>query len=296
MGSTGKLVRLSRLLPGGRTVMVPFDDALINGPYAGLADSVTRVGEVAAGGADAVLGFRRLHAAYAARGVSLPFVANLTASTVLGAHTRKAVVGSVEQALRQGCDGVAAHVNVSSVHEPEMLSALGRIAESCDRHELPLLAIMYPRRENADGAGGDDNFTALRERDRDAYTDLVRHAVRIAAELGADVVKTQYTGDPDSFATVVAAAMGAPVVIAGGPRTSVRQALLNAHGAVVGGATGVCFGRQTYNRHDVTGFVRLLRAVVREGRSPDDLLADHLGDEPPQAAPLSASTVAEASV
>ncbi|MDH6114320.1 DhnA family fructose-bisphosphate aldolase class Ia [Kitasatospora sp. MAP12-15] len=270
MRSTGKMVRLSRLLPGGRTVMVPFDDALINGPYDGLSDTVAKLREVELGGADAVLGFRQLHTTYTGRGVLLPFVANLTASTVLGAHTRKIVVGSVERALRQGCDGVAAHVNVSSIHEPEMLAALGRIAESCEEHELPLLAIMYPRRE---GEGGDDNYLDWKERDRAAYADLVRHAVRIAVELGADVVKTQYTGDPESFATVVTASLGTPIVIAGGPRTPLLQALENAHGAVSAGAAGVCFGRQTYNRHDVPGFVRLLRAVVRDGRHPAELLA-----------------------
>jgi DhnA family fructose-bisphosphate aldolase class Ia len=241
---------------------------------------MARVQEVAHGGADAVLGFRRLHAAYTSHGLELPFVANLTASTVLGTHTRKVVIGSVERALRQGCDAVATHVNVSGAHEAEMLAALGQIAESCEEHELPLLAIMYPRRE---GTGTDDNYLELKERDRAAYADLVRHAVRIAVELGADVVKTQYTGDLESFSTVVAASLGVPVIVAGGPRTSIHQALANAHGAVQAGAAGVCFGRQTYNRRDVSGFVRFLRAVVREGQDPGEFLARSEVAEPTKA-------------
>ncbi len=133
MTSDGKTVRLARIIPGVRTVMVPFDDDLINGPYAGLADPVTRAREVALGGADAVLGFPRLLTQYAGRGVRLPFVANLTASTVLGLHTRKVAVSSVERAVRQGCDGVAVHVNVSDHHEPDMLATLGAVAEDCER-------------------------------------------------------------------------------------------------------------------------------------------------------------------
>ncbi|MFE7134002.1 fructose-bisphosphate aldolase [Streptomyces sp. NPDC057638] len=270
MSSNGKTVRLGRIIPGVRTVMVPFDDDLINGPYAGLADPVTRVREVALGGADAVLGFPRLLARYTERGVRVPFVANLTASTVLGAHTRKVVVGSVERAVREGCDGVAVHVNVSDRHEPEMLAALGAVAEGCERWGMPLLAIMYPRRARD---GVDDNYLDLKADDRAHYVDLVRHCVRIAAELGADVVKTQYTGDPESFASVITASMGVPLIVAGGPRTPVREALGNAHGAVTAGAAGVCFGRQTYNRTDITGFVRMLCSVVHEGRAPEDVLA-----------------------
>ncbi|WP_033328688.1 hypothetical protein [Streptomyces yerevanensis] len=274
MASNGKAVRLARIIPGVRTVVVPFDDDLINGPYAGLTDPVTRVREVALGGADAVLGFPRLLTQYTERGVRLPFVANLTASTVLGVHTRKVAVSSVERAVRHGCDGVAVHVNVSDRQEPDMLAALGAVAEDCERWGMPLLAIMYPRRTH-DGA--DDNYLELKEHDRDRYADLVRHCVRIAVELGADVVKTQYTGDPESFASVTTASMGIPVIVAGGPRTSIREALSNAHGAITAGATGVCFGRQTYNRTDITGFVRMLRSVVHDDLPPDEVLAGQPG-------------------
>jgi DhnA family fructose-bisphosphate aldolase class Ia len=270
MDSTGKSVRLSRLLPGGRTVMVPFDDALISGPHAGLADTVGRAGEVAAGGADAILGFRKLHERCVRQGLSMPFVVNLTASTVFSAHTRKVAVGSVEAALRTGCDGVAVHVNVTDRHEGLMLSTLGAVSDSCQQWGMPLLAIMYPRQAAADGT--DDNHLDRRASDRAGYAGLVRHAVRIAVELGADIVKTQYTGDPESFATVVEVAMGVPVITAGGPRTPIPQALRNAHDAVSAGATGVCFGRQTYNRTDVTAFVRALRLVVRDGRDPAGLV------------------------
>jgi DhnA family fructose-bisphosphate aldolase class Ia len=270
MTSAGRLTRLSRLIPDRRSVLVPFDDALINGPYDGLVDTVTRAREVAAGGADAVMGFRALHDRCAALGLFVPFIVNLTASTVLASHTRKAVVGSVEGAVRAGCDGVAVHVNVTDRHEGEMLGTLGAVAEACQQWGMPLMAIMYPRRLHPEGT--DDNYLELKATDRAGYANLVRHAVRIAVELGADIVKTQYTGDPESFATVVEASMGVPVVIAGGPRTSIREALDNAHGAVSAGAAGVCFGRQTYHRTDVAGFVRKLCLVVRDRHHPADLM------------------------
>ncbi|MGW4464320.1 hypothetical protein [Micromonospora sp. NPDC004704] len=271
MTSAGRLIRLSRLIPDRRSVLVPFDDALISGPYGGLVDTVVRAREVADGGANAIMGFRALHDRCSARGLFVPFVLNLTASTVLSSHTRKTVVGSVEAAVRAGCDGVAVHVNVTDGREGEMLGTLGAVSDACQQWNMPLLAIMYPRRVHRDGT--DDNYLELKATNRDGYARLVRHAVRIAVELGADIVKTQYTGDPESFATVVEVSLGVPVVIAGGPRTSVRQALDNAYGAMSAGAAGVCFGRQTYHRTDVTGFVRKLCLVVRDQRDPVDLVS-----------------------
>jgi DhnA family fructose-bisphosphate aldolase class Ia len=268
MRGTGKTVRLSRIMPDGRTVLVPFDDALINGPSQGLRDTLQRVREVESAGADGIMGFRGLLSAYAGLGVRLPFVANLTASTVLGEHTRKAVVGTVESAVRAGCDGVAVHVNVSARHEAEMVATLANAGEACDRWDMPMLAIMYPRR---DRDGADDNYLELKTRDRQAYAELVAHSVRIAVELGADMVKTQYTGDAESFASVVAVGLGVPIVIAGGPRVPIDEALGNAHGAVKAGAAGVCFGRNCYNRSDVARFVRMLVGVVHQGRLPEEI-------------------------
>lgn len=264
MSATGKQVRLARILRRDHVVMIPFDDDLINGPFEGLLDPLDGIRKVA-DHVNAVLGFRRLFELYTRDGITLPFVMNLTGSTVRRDHTRKVIVGSVETALRTGCDAVALHVNLSSKHESSMLGALGIVGEACDRLGMPLAAIMYPRREQD---GRDDNYMALKRDRTEEYVELVQHCVRIAVELGADLVKTQYTGDVQSFGSVVAAAMGTPVVIAGGPKSSAEQALLNAHGAIQAGATGVCYGRNSYNRTDIAGFVRSLSAVVHDGVHP----------------------------
>ena len=67
-----------------------------------------------------------------------------------------------------------------------MLEALGSLSRECDSSGMPLLAMMYPRGPNI-------------KNDHDY--DVVAHSARIGAELGADIVKTVYTGDVDSFRT-----------------------------------------------------------------------------------------------
>ena len=97
-------------------------------------------------------------------------------------------MGSVEDAIRLGADGISVHINIGAKEEPEMLQKLGIISDKCNEWNVPLIAMMYPRGENIK-----DPFSV----------DIVSHVARIGAEAGADIVKTVYTGDTESFKKVV---------------------------------------------------------------------------------------------
>jgi fructose-bisphosphate aldolase, class I len=72
------------------------------------------------------------------------------------------------------------------------------------------------------------------------------YACHVAVELGADAVKTEYTGDPLTMAQVVDAC-SVPVVAPGGPWSDDVEALLSAtRGAVDAGARGVAYGRNIW--------------------------------------------------
>ena len=107
MSALGKQIRLSRLMPGGRAVLVPFDDALINGPVQGLRDTLQRVREVDAAGADGIMGYRGLLTACAGVGIRLPFVANLTA-IVPASHAHRTPLRC--QSSRRTCSTLAVDV------------------------------------------------------------------------------------------------------------------------------------------------------------------------------------------
>jgi DhnA family fructose-bisphosphate aldolase class Ia len=188
-------------------------------------------------------------------------VVNLTASTTRATHTRKVLVATLEQALRLDADAVAVHVNISSAFESEMLQILGLTARECDSAGMPLLAIMYPRREKGTR---DDNYSRLRQMQRRDYGALVAHATRVGVDLGADVIKTQYTGDIESFRTVVRAGEGRPILVAGGPRVSGKHALRMARAALDAGAAGLSFGRNVFDRPKPAQFLVALRALVHE--------------------------------
>lgn len=269
----GKAVRLQRIINPltHRTLIVPLDNSLLSGPDGGLMHMDEKVRQIVAGGADAVMGFYGLFAHHGQLLQGRSGLLNITASTTLGAHTRKVLVGSVEQAVALGMDGVTVHVNMSSRYEPSMLKILGDISRECARLGMPLMAQVYPRTENEYGKG-DNNYHDLQRDEPQKYTAMVRHCVRVAVDLGADIVKTQYTGSADSFASVVQCASGVPVVMAGGQETTDLAVLQKVYNALQAGATGACVGRNVFNHTDTEMMTAALRMVVHDGLSPEDAL------------------------
>jgi DhnA family fructose-bisphosphate aldolase class Ia len=276
IAESGKLRRLARIFDVStrRCVVVPLDDSLLSGPEGGLRDMGRMAAVIREGEANAVLGFRGLFTRYGETLRVQGRIVNLTASTIRSAHTRKVLVGTVEDALRLDADAVAVHVNISSRYETEMLRNLGEVAATADRAGMPVMAIMYPRTEANEE---DDNYVALFERDRSQYSELVRHAARVGCELGADMIKTQFTGDSESFHTVVEACQGVPVLIAGGPVKSPGLVLEDAHAAIAAGAAGVSFGRNVFMRREPRAFIEALRSIVIFGRTVDDAMVNFGG-------------------
>jgi DhnA family fructose-bisphosphate aldolase class Ia len=100
----------------------------------------------------------------------------------------------------------------------------------------------------------------------------VAHAARVGAELGADMVKTNYTGDPDSFSRVIESCP-VPVIIAGGPRVESEMDLLRmVEGAIGSGARGVAIGRNVFQADDPALITRRICGIVHKGMSAEEAL------------------------
>jgi DhnA family fructose-bisphosphate aldolase class Ia len=249
---------MARLLPDDRpAIWHPVDDALIAGPESLLRDPAELFTPELLENIDAVLGFRGSLGIYRALLVNTPLVVNVTASTITGEHTRKVPVTSVAKAVQVGADAVACHINFTSPAENEMIRTFAQVVEEADRLGMPVVAISYAR---GVGEGGkDENYLVERSRDPEKFSMRVRHAVRVAVELGASAVKCTYTGSVDSFKTVVASACGVPVLIAGEALDEPEVVFARATEAVEAGARGVAFGRQIFERRERVGFVEELR-------------------------------------
>jgi 2-amino-4,5-dihydroxy-6-oxo-7-(phosphonooxy)heptanoate synthase len=231
--SFARSLRLERLSRNGSGLfIVPLDHAVTDGPIlAGELDEL--VGEIVGNGADGVV----LHKG-AARHVrpqwfvDVALIVHLSASTALAPDPdAKYLVASVEEAVRLGADAVSVHVNLGSAGEREQLADLGAVADACDRWNVPLLAMMYVR---------GPRITNPRD------PALIAHAVCVAAELGADLVKAPYPGSDAALADMVRGA-AVPVLIAGGPpRDTAGEVLAHVRAVMRAGAGGVAMGRNIF--------------------------------------------------
>ena len=166
------------------------------------------------------------------------------------------LTGSVKEALRLGADGVSLHINIGGKEEPEMLADLGNIAEQCHEWNVPLLAMMYPRGENIKNPH---------------EPEIVAHTARIGAECGADIVKTLYTGDIDSFSKVVES-IPVPVVIAGGAKMKTDMDVLQmTEDAMKAGAKGVTYGRNIFAHNSPDKIVEALAGIIFKNQTAKEV-------------------------
>lgn len=261
MSEIGKSVRIERIInrETGKTVIVPMDHGVTLGPIKGLIDMTRTVDQVANGGANAVLGHRGLPKfGHRHHGRDIGLILHLSASTRLAPDpNNKVLVMTVEEAIRFGADAVSVHINVGADNESDMLQKLGRVSKKCMYWGVPLLAMMYPRGQKV-----------ANEYDVDA----VKLAARVGAELGADIVKTNYTGDIDSFREVVDGCL-APIVIAGGPtKGQERDFLETVWGAMQAGTAGTSIGRNVFQARDPTKMVRAVSGIVHDAMEVDEAL------------------------
>jgi len=259
----GKQKRLERILGVNRKAfIVPVDDLLISGTdfqFSSYQEKIPLLNDPAI---DAVLGFPGVFNQFYDNLKNKPWIINMTTSTIRSNHANKLRSITLESAIALGCEAVAVHVNMTSPTEGKMIQNLAIASCECQKYGIPLMAIIYIRKH--DENGNDDNYLLLKENDNNEYTRLVAHSCRVAVELGADIIKTNFTGSCDSFKRVVYAAGNVPVVIAGGEQESEETALLNIRNAMEANATGICFGRNFFYRDNISAFSKKVRDILDE--------------------------------
>ena len=244
----GKQKRLNSILENNKAIIVPMDHGLSDGPVKGLINISRTIDEVALGGASSVI----IH-----KGIiksldhtpKMGIIMHASAGTSVQVDTNtKVLVGSVAEAVKLGADGFSLHINVGGADkEPDMIQKLGKIAEECDTWQIPLLAMMYPRGKNIA---------------KPIPVEKVALSARVGAELGADIVKTIYTGDIDSFTKVVEGCP-VPVVVAGGPQLdNVRDLLQMVADVMEAGAIGTMIGRNIFQHPQPRIITKAINGII----------------------------------
>ncbi len=238
--------RLSRIFSPktGRTVMLAVDHGYFQGPTTGLRDMENIIPLIPH--ADCLFVTRgtlrnsidpRTDTAFCLRVSGGP--------SILGELSNEDITTSMEEALRLNASGVGMSIFVGAKNEDRTISNLGRLINEAQRYGMPVLAITAVGKE----MGRDARYIGL--------------ACRIAAEMGAQFVKTYYCDDFHK----VAEGCPVPIVIAGGKKLPEMEALQMTENAIKAGASGVDMGRNIFQSDSPAGMIKAVRAIVHRGTS-----------------------------
>lgn len=278
VATIGKTIRLGRLLPGAgqRAACFAFDHGMQVGPIPGTKDLRAGVTLAVEAGFDAIilgpgaierccdLLTGRNRPAIIMRVDQTTMWRNASPTGYAEGHTRQ--VASVEEAARMGADAVLSFLfttHTTPELENRSIEIAGETAREARRHGLVYVAEPMAAR----GGLMPTPFE----------TDIVAMNARIAAEIGADVLKIDWPGSKKGCAEVVATSAGTPVLIAGGERSgSDEESLCLVADLLAAGAKGVMFGRTLFQSPDPLVLMQRIRAIIHDGLS----LRAALGDKP----------------
>ncbi len=242
--------RLARLIKPDdkRAVWLAIDHGYFLGPISKLEEPAKTVSALLAF-TDALMLTRGVLRSCINAGLDMPFILRVSGGNSIAgpALSNESTQVSMEDAIRLNASAVAFSIYVGSEHEHQTLTALSGLVNEGQRYGMPVLAVTAVGKE-------------LEKRDA-RYLGL---CCRIAAELGANVVKTYYCAD---FGKVVKSCP-VPLVIAGGPKLKTElDALKLARSAMDEGAAGVDMGRNIWQSENAAGMIKAIRAIVHEDAS-----------------------------
>jgi DhnA family fructose-bisphosphate aldolase class Ia len=259
----GKAMRLKRVIdPAGVSIICALDHGMTSPTFLEpLADIATRAAETVAGGANVIMmskGMIRVAEPAFSPTTSLALLLSASGNPA-GDRPEIVQIAEVEEALVLGADAVVLFTALGGDTEPGMIDILANVGRESAALGMPFIAeAEFPT-----------TYATVEELKQQYGFEYLRRNVRLCAELGADIVKTNWPGDPESFGKLVEAANGIPVVLAGGSRLDDEELLGRMQVAVEAGAIGCSVGRNIFMHTSPEAITRALARVIRERWTAD---------------------------
>ena len=228
----------------GHTVMLAVDHGYFLGPTSGLERPREAIMPLVSY-ADTIMLTRGVLRRCIPPGTEVPVVLRVSGGTSIvgGDLSGEGLITCVDDAVRLNACGIALSIFVGSAGERTTLLNLAKLVDEGEEVGMPVIAVTAVGKE-------------LGKRDA-RYLGL---ATRIAAEIGAHVVKTYYCDDFDK----VVDGCPAPVVVAGGPKLPEKQALELTYNSMRCGAIGVDMGRNIWQSEWPVGMIKAVRSIVHD--------------------------------
>jgi len=244
----GMQSRLARIFnpESGRTVMLAFDPGYFQGPTTGLERIDINIAPLFAH-TDVLMCTRGVLRSVVPAAVNKPVVMRASGgNSILTELSNETVAVAIEDALRLNVTAMAAQVYIGSEYEHQSIKNIIQLVDQGMRYGMPTMAVTGVGKDMA----RDQRYFSL--------------ATRIAAEMGANIIKTYFV---DEGFERIAAGCPVPIVIAGGKKLPEREALEMCFKALDQGASGVDMGRNIFQSESPVAMLHAVKAVVHENAS-----------------------------
>ena len=245
--------RLSRLIQAdGKALFLPIDHGYFQGPTRKLEKPGETIKPLLPY-ADAIMLTRGVLRNCINPVIPKPVILRVSgATTVVGEDlANENIVTSIQEIIRLNATAVSMSVFIGSKYEHQSLTNLAKLVDSCEDYSIPVMAVTAVGKE-------------LEKREA-RYLAL---CCRVAAEIGARVVKTYYC--KDNFQKIVNGCP-VPVVIAGGPKVDTQREVFDfVYDGIKQGAIGVNLGRNIWQTEHPVAAIRAIRAIIHDNYTPQE--------------------------
>jgi putative autoinducer-2 (AI-2) aldolase len=245
--------RLSRLIQAdGKALFLPIDHGYFQGPTRKLEKPGETIKPLLPY-ADAIMLTRGVLRNCINPVIPKPVILRVSgATTVVGEDlANENIVTSIQEIIRLNATAVSMSVFIGSKYEHQSLTNLAKLVDSCEDYSIPVMAVTAVGKE-------------LEKREA-RYLAL---CCRVAAEIGARVVKTYYC--KDNFQKIVNGCP-VPVVIAGGPKVDTQREVFDfVYDGIQQGAIGVNLGRNIWQTEHPVAAIRAIRAIIHDNYTPQE--------------------------
>ncbi len=247
---SGKNIRLARLFGNdGRALIVALDHGRRHGPIPGIKNLGKTLKEIVKAEVDGIMMTPAMISRYWDIVKDIFLIARIDGTGTVKSldETDDRLIASVLFAVKKGADAVSVMVYPGSINEQFLWEKLSMVVEEAENIGIPVLAEVVPK-------------PPVFENKFDPYA--IAYGSRIAAEIGADIIKTLYT---ENFGEIVESTP-VPIVILGGEKTSSPTDILEiVEKAVKEGVAGAAIGRNIFQHENPLGMARALMAIIHEG-------------------------------
>lgn len=261
MAMLGKAVRMSRLInpKSDKMMAITVDHSISRGILEGLIPIQDTIDKIVAGGPEAITMTKGIAEICWPKHAGKASLLLKCSSYSPVNPTSDVLFGDVEEALRMGADACSVGAIMLGDFQAEQIADIGRISKECMSMGMPLIGHIYPKGES------------VKVEDRTSWEN-VAYCCRAGAELGVDIIKTTYTGDPASMAKVVAACPSRVVIQGGDACNTLEDYFKMTREAMDAGVGGVTFGRFVWSYKNVTALVKALGSIIHDNATAEQAL------------------------